>query len=268
MEPSKLESLKGKVIITTRAKEQQSVLCNLLSEIGAEVLDLPALIVGPPSNWNALDSALQDLNNFNWIIFSSANGVNAVDARLKILGKSLARCQKNLKIAAVGKKTENCLKELGANVNFVPPDFVAESLIKHFPSIDTNVKILLPRVESGGRNLIASSFNDQGAKVTEVAAYETCCPEDMPDITAKFISQGQVDAITFTSGKTVKHAVKLLDAKLGKQWKKSFAKIKIISIGPQTSINCYRYFNKIDEEANPHNIEGLVSACIKALGSS
>ena len=125
--------LHHKTIVLTRALEQQGEAHSLFKLKGARVLDLPALVIGPPKTWNDLDNALKALETFHWIVFSSSNGVRAVEVRLQRIGYSLASRSTNLKIAAVGRKTAMTLGSLGVDADFVPPKFVADSLIDHFP---------------------------------------------------------------------------------------------------------------------------------------
>lgn len=260
--------LAGWSIVVTRAQDQLGEARQLLQNEGAEVLDLPALVIGPPDQWDQLDEALADLANFHWIIFSSANGVASVEARLQRLGQSLSKRPKGLKIAAVGRKTAKQLESFGATTDFVPPDFVADSLIEDFPVSGYGMRMLMPRVQSGGRTILADAFREAGARIIEVPAYQSSCPESMPSATALAMSQGQVNVMTFCSGKTASHTAKLLLGQFGENWLDYLSPIKLISIGPQTSTSCYKHFGRMDYEANPHDLEGLVKACIEARASS
>ena len=121
----------------------------------------------------------------------------------------------SLKIAAVGRKTAQVLDDLGAAADFVPPSFVADSLIDHFPVSGWGLKMLLPRVQSGGRTLLADAFGEAGVRVVEVAAYESGCPATMPEPTATALEGGDVDAIAFSSGKTAEHTAQLLEQRFG-----------------------------------------------------
>ena len=257
--------LEGKTIIVTRAQEQQNEAKKSLQNLGALVLDLPALHIGPPDNWDALDKSLDDLNQFDWIIFSSANGVRFVEERLRIKNLSISNLPSHLKIAAVGRKTANYLKDVGANVDFVPPKFVADSLIEYFPEPKEGLKILLPRVQTGGRPVLGATFEKDGASVVEVSAYESRCPTSMPMNTFKALLNEEVDLLAFTSGKTVSHTCQLMTQYFGDKWIDKLLGVSIISIGPQTSLTCMRYLKRVDQEANPHDLEGLVKACIKEV---
>ena len=106
------QPLQHRTVVVTRAAEQQGEARELLEAKGANVLDLPALVIVPPDHWGPLDDALADLDNFHWLVFSSANGVLAVEQRLQRQQRSLCRLPKGLKIAAVGRKTARLLEEL------------------------------------------------------------------------------------------------------------------------------------------------------------
>ncbi|WP_392349939.1 uroporphyrinogen-III synthase [Parasynechococcus sp.] len=258
-------ALNGRTVIVTRAAEQQGEGRRLLEAEGARVLDLPALVIGPPDHWGPLDDALADLESFHWLVFSSANGVQAVEDRLQRQGRSLARRPPSLKIASVGRKTARLLTELGTEADFIPPEFVADSLIDHFPVSGWGLKMLLPRVQSGGRTVLADAFGEAGVRVVEVAAYESRCPSDMPENTAAALAAGDVDAIAFSSGKTAQHTATLLAHRFGERWSELVKGVQLISIGPQTSRHCRECFGRVDGEASPHDLDGLVRCCIQTM---
>lgn len=257
--------LQGRTVAVTRAEGQLGEARRLFEQQGATVLDLPALVIGPPDSFGPLDDALADLDNFHWLILSSSNGVEAVDARLRQQGSRLADRPRSLKIAAVGQRTAERLEALGAPADFVPPDFVADSLIDHFPVSGWGLRLLLPRVQSGGRTLLAEAFGEAGARVVEVAAYESRCPDSLPGPTLEALAGGNVDAITFSSGKTVKHTCRLLEASFGPDWRSRLERVALVSIGPQTSRQCLDQLGRLSDEANPHDLAGLVAATVRAL---
>jgi uroporphyrinogen-III synthase len=257
--------LAGRAVAVTRAETQLGAARRLFETAGAEVVDLPALVVTPPDEWGPLDDALEELHDFHWLVFSSGNGVAAVEQRLKRQGRSLSHRPSALRIAAVGRKTASQLEALGAPADFVPPNFVAESLVDHFPVSGWGLRLLLPRVQSGGRTLLAESFAAAGARVVEAAAYETRCPEGLPSPAVAAIEQGWLDAITFSSGKTVTHTAQLLEGAFGSTWPERLASVAVVSIGPQTSERCRQILGRVDAEADPHDLEGLVQACSRSL---
>ena len=258
--------LDGRVIAVTRAEQHLGEARGLFEQAGATVLDLPALVIGPPDTWGPLDDALAELEEFHWLVVSSANGVDAVEQRLRRMGSGLAHRPRGLKIAAVGRKTAARLEALGAPADFVPPQFVADSLIDHFPVSGWGLRLLLPRVQSGGRTLLAEAFGEAGARVVEVAAYESRCPEALPAATAAALAAGEVDAITFSSGKTVRHTAQLLEQQFAEGWRQQLEGVALVSIGPQTSQSCLQVLGRVDAEADPHDLDGLVAACGRALG--
>jgi uroporphyrinogen III methyltransferase/synthase len=123
--------LAGKTILVTRSAGQSSQFSDLLQQVGANVIEMPALVIGPPSSWEALDNAIANLSDFNWLILTSSNGIDYWFERLLSQGKD-ARALAKIKIAVVGKKTAAILKERGLQPDFIPPNFVADSLIEHF----------------------------------------------------------------------------------------------------------------------------------------
>ncbi|MEB3235336.1 MAG: uroporphyrinogen-III synthase [Cyanobacteriota bacterium] len=267
-----MSSLQGRCIGVTRAEAQASEARVLFEQAGARVVDLPALVITPPSDWGPLDDALAELESFHWLVISSSNGAEAVDARLRQRGSSLAHRPPGLKIAAVGRKTAQRLDELGAIADFVPPDFVADSLIEHFPSSAWGLRLLIPRVQSGGRSVLADAFAAAGARVVEVAAYETGCPAGLPSAAVAALNAGELDAITFSSAKTVRHTAQLLESAFGPDWRQRLdapvqgkAAVAVVSIGPQTSKACHSLLGRVDAEASPHDLSGLVQACNAAL---
>lgn len=257
--------LAGRTVVLTRAETQLGEARQLFERAGATVLDLPALVIGPPDHWGPLDDALADLDSFHWLVVSSANGAQAVDQRLRQLGSSLARRPRSLRIAAVGRRTALCLEDLGAPADFVPPRFVADSLLEHFPVSAWGLRILLPRVQSGGRTVLAEAFGEAGARVVEVAAYESRCPDTLPSATAAALQRKAADAIAFSSGKTVEHTARLLASAFGPDWARLLHGIAVVSIGPQTSRVCLEQLGRVDAEADPHDLPGLVDACARAL---
>jgi uroporphyrinogen-III synthase len=257
--------LDGRTIAVTRAERQLGSARRLFEAAGAAVVDLPALVIGPPDDWGPLDDALEELEQFHWILFSSANGVEAVQQRLARRGTCLAGRPRGVKIAVVGRRTASRLEELGAAADFVPPAFIADSLVEHFPVSGWGQRLLLPRVQSGGRTLLAEAFGQAGARVVEVAAYETRCPDALPTEALQALNQDRIDAITFSSGKTVSHTVQLLEAAFAQSWRERLSRTRVVSIGPSTSKRCRELLGRVDEEATPHDLEGLVVACTRAL---
>lgn len=257
------QPLLGKTILVTRSADQSSLFSELLQQQGATVVEMPALMIKPPSSWESLDHAIQHLGtsseqNFDWLILTSANGVEYFFNRLIELGKD-TRILTHTKIAVVGKKTATSLKERCLKPDFIPPDFVADSLVEHFPESLAGKRILFPRVETGGREVLVQELTAQGAEVVEVAAYESGCPDTIPPDALDALKNQTVDVITFASSKTVKNFHQLIANLLPEN---VLEKIWIASIGPQTSKSCYYLFGRVDIEAEEYTLEGLTTAII------
>lgn len=255
--------LRDKTILVTRAAGQSSEFAQLLQQQGALVMEMPALEIRPPSSWEALDEAIAHLSGFHWLILTSTNGVDYFFERLTSQGKD-ARALAGLKIAVVGQKTAASLQQHGLQPDFVPPSFVADALVEHFPEPLQGLNILFPRVETGGRDLLVQAFTAAGASVTEVPAYQSCCTQDLPPEVYQALSQRQIDAITFASSKTVECFCQILAAgsfESDRQPEENLIdNICIASIGPQTSAACLKRLGRVDVEAEEYTLSGLVQA--------
>lgn len=248
--------LRGKTILITRSAGQSSDLHDRLVMLGANVIEMPALEIGPPSSWEDLDCAIAHIADFDWLILTSTNGVDYFFARLTTHGKD-ARIAK-VKIAVVGEKTAQSLNQHGLQPDFIPPNFVADSLVEHFPEPLQGKKVLFPRVETGGREVLVKEFTAKGAEVVEVAAYESRCPQTISPEALIALQQQAVDVITFASSKTVKNFCQLL-AHGGA----NLDSVCIASIGPLTSKACQQQFGRVDIEAEEYTLEGLTQAIVQ-----
>lgn len=255
--------LKGQNILVTRAAEQSSQFSHLLLEQGANVLEMPALEIRPPSSWQGLDDAIANLTQFDWLILTSANGVESFFNRLATLGKD-ARALSKVKIAVVGKKTAATLKQQGLQADFIPPEYVADALCDHFPEALEGKKILFPRVETGGREVLVKELTQRGATVIEVAAYESGCPETIDSHLKTALQEHKINIITFASSKTVQNFYTLIQP-ICHDPLTLLEKVSIASIGPQTSKTCLELFGRVDLEAKEYTLEGLTDAIVQFI---
>lgn len=265
-------ALDGKTILVTRSAGQSSEFTRLLNEQGATVLEMPAIAITPPSSWQPLDDAIAHLDQFDWLILTSSNGVDYFCDRLAQGGHSLEALN-TVKIAVVGKKTSYALVQRGIEPDFVPPNFVADALVEHFPQKEqlVGLKILFPRVETGGRDVLVRELTQQGAIVTEVPAYESGCVQTVEPSIEHALRQGHIDVVTFASSKTVQCFAKLID-----RWAASpeaflnrsaiipnWDSICLASIGPQTSLSCRECFGRFTLEAAEYTLDGLTQAIVE-----
>ncbi len=250
--------LTHKTILVTRAASQSSQFTALLEAQGATVIEMPTLEIGPPSSWRDLDRAISHLEDFDWLILTSANGVEYFFDRLEAVTGERA-FSTNIKVAVVGEKTAKTLRRMGIPADFIPPDFVADSLVATFPEPLSGLRILFPRVESGGREVLVKEFSNQGAKVKEVAAYESYCPPAIAPPILVALQAKAIDVITFASSKTVRNFCQLLQA-AAPDWPSWVEQACIASIGPQTSQTCQSLLGRVDVEAQEYTLDGLTQA--------
>ena len=266
MSSSSLLPLAQKTILITRAKEQSSQFSLLLQQQGAKTIEMPALEILPPSSWDQLDLAIETLSSFDWLILTSANGVNFFFQRLKELGKDI-RLLGNIKIAVVGKKTASCLQQYHLTPDFIPPNFIADQLIDHFPESLKHQKILFPRVETGGREILVKELQKQEANIIEVPAYQSGCPDKIDAQAWEALQNKQINIITFASSKTVTNFYKLLQKALNTSSKVDILSLLdnvcLASIGPQTSKTCHELLDRVDLEAKEYTLEGLTKELVQ-----
>ncbi|WP_375514664.1 uroporphyrinogen-III C-methyltransferase [uncultured Nostoc sp.] len=255
--------LSGKTILVTRSVGQSSQFSDRLIALGATVIEMPTLEIGPPSSWEALDNAIAHLSDFDWLILTSTNAIDYFFERLNAQGKD-TRALAGVKIAVVGDKTAHCLKQRSLQPDFIPPNFVADSLVENFPEKLDGKKVLFPRVESGGREILVKELTLKGAKVIEVAAYQSCCPSGIPPEAELALQNRKIDVITFASSKTVQFFCQLTDKIFSNKSDASrfLEGVCIASIGPQTSKTCDFLFRRVDVEAQEYTLDGLTQALI------
>jgi uroporphyrinogen III methyltransferase/synthase len=241
----------GRRIVVTRAREQASELRTRLEQLGAEVIELPSIALEP------VDFSLPALDRYAWLVFTSANGVKAFfDEGLAGAGLD-ARALARARVAAIGPGTSEALVARGVRADLVPPRFVAESLLEAFPDPDGDgARVLVARAESA-RDVLPEGLTARGYEVEVLAVYRTVPVAPDADHLAR-VRAGEVDAVTFTSSSTVKNFC----AAVG-----PFAvpQPAVISIGPVTSETARELGLRVDTEADPHTIDGLVTAVLDTL---
>ncbi|NHC35309.1 uroporphyrinogen-III C-methyltransferase [Scytonema millei] len=249
--------LLGKTVLVTRSLGQSSQFCDRLVEMGATAIEMPALEIGAPSSWMGLDNAIAQLSDFDWLVLTSTNGVDYFFERLLAKGKD-TRALVGVKIAVVGQKTAQNLQQRYLQPDFIPPDFVADSLIETFPESLAGKKVLFPRVETGGREVLVKQFTAKGADVVEVPAYESRCPQSIAPEALEALQIHKVDIITFASSKTVRNFCQLI----APYNNINLDGVCIASIGPQTSKDCITHLGRVDIEAEEYTLDGLLQAIV------
>jgi uroporphyrinogen III methyltransferase/synthase len=248
----------GKRVVVTRTRQQIGAVSKLLSDLGADVIELPTIRITEPTNRMVFGELVQDAHTYDWIVFSSPNGVDAFFKMFYQLFDD-ARAIGGVRIAVIGPGTAAKIKEQHLAVDLMPEkDFVAEGLVQAFKdhySVE-NLKVLWVRGEEA-REVIANELTGMGAIVDEALAYKTVAEtEDNLEGLARLKEEG-AEVITFTSASTVEHFFNL-----GVALPEG---IKIASIGPVTSAALRERGKRVDVEAKQHTIPGLVAAVEKLL---
>jgi uroporphyrinogen-III synthase len=253
--------LAGRTILVTRARHQAGQLSEKLRALGAEVVEIPAIEIVPPASYAELDEALMNLSQYQWLIVTSANGVEALRARMLELEVGVGDFR-HVKIAAVGSATEWALVELGLKAAVTPQEYVAESLVEALGDLVDGKRALLARA-AAARDVIPDALRARGARVEVVDAYRTVIPvESVTAIRTCFGTSGRVpDAATFTSSSTVTNFLNLL-REAGVEAPKG---LRAVSIGPITSRTLREHRWAPAAEADPHDLAGLVEAVVRAL---
>jgi len=253
--------LAGKRIVVTRAHSQAEGLSSLLRGYGAEVIEAPVIEIRPPDSFEALDEALNNILQYDWLVLTSVNGVEALFSRLEPLGLSIDSLQ-HLKIAAIGPATEERIQDHGLVVDLVPPRYVAEEVVHLLRKQVKGERVLLVRAKVA-RDVIPEELRQSGAQVDVVEAYQTVIPEHAKERLQQVFADGAPDAITFTSSSTVKNFLSIV---LGTEIPAKLAKTKFASIEPVTSETLREYALPVHVEADEFTMDGLAQALVRELG--
>jgi uroporphyrinogen III methyltransferase/synthase len=246
----------GKGVVITRPQRQADDLARLLAAQGAHSIAFPTVSITQPSDWSELDCALSQLENYNWLIFTSANGVHFFFERLCQKGRDI-RDLKGIKIGCIGPATARQIEDRGIRVDLVPDEFIAEGLLKSFASMNlSGKKILIPRA-SRARDILPEGLKNQGASVDVVTAYQTIQSGRKKEELSAFINAGEVDVITFTSSSTVTNFVEIMG--------EGFIlppHVKIACIGPVTAATAVKAGFRVDIRQEEYTMEGLVQSLV------
>ena len=256
-------SLSGIKILVGRARHQAGALSTELRKLGATVLEIPFIEIRKPRSYKPLDGALRNLGNYDWLILTSVNGVEAMwdrMAKLRLTKTSLA----HLSIAAIGPATRKAIEKRGAKVDVVPEEYVAESVVRSLRRKVKARRVLLVRAKVA-RDVIPTELRNAGAHVDVVEAYETVVPESSRKRLQAALAnpRRRPNVVTFTSSSTVRNFSELLRARGNRR--KILAGILMASIGPVTSSTLRELRMPVDIAAEEFTIPGLVKAICNAL---
>jgi uroporphyrinogen III methyltransferase/synthase len=245
----------AKKVVVTRTRKQASALSSKLAAIGADVIEVPTIEIVPINADRKLESAFSK-EQYDWVFFTSANGVNEFREFLERSGKD-SRIISRSRICAIGTETGAALKAIGIRPDYIPPSFVAEEIVKHFEKKGRGLRSLILS-SAIARDVLPLGLKRAGFKVDIIDLYDTVVPEGSKELIEKALAAG-VDMVTFTSSSTVGNFLALV----GKKYKRALKGVKFASIGPVTSGALKKAGLTPHVEAKVYTIDGLVEAMSK-----
>lgn len=249
--------LSGRRVVVTRARAQASGLAARLRELGADVVELPAIRIESRIGAEEVRKAVNDLHSYALVCLTSANGVRLLFEALADAGLD-ARALAAATVAAIGPGTAAELAAHGIRADVVPESSVAEALVEALADVPVEGRPVLVARAAEGRDVLPEALRDRGAQVDVVALYETVA--EAPDAEAVEAAQG-ADYLTFTSSSTVRNLVAALDGRLPQD-------ARVVSIGPVTSEAAREEGLRVDAEAERHDVDGLVEALLADSAAS
>ncbi len=251
----------GKRVVVTRSKDQAGQLSSRLRQLGAEVLELPMIKLDHPVNRQSIVDVLLDVNAYDWLVFTSPNGVTRFFDYFFRQFKDL-RSIGGARIAAVGPGTAAKLRELHLEVDLMPKEAIGAKIAEEFSKFESveNLRICLLRAEVANREL-PQALEAQGAIVDDVPCYRTVAETEDPSGASQRLMESGADWVLFTSGSTVEHFHQRFDLP---RLAEKFKGLRLGSIGPETSKALVRCGVKPALEAREHTIEGLLEALLAA----
>jgi len=259
----KSQSLSGVRVLVGRARHQASALSSALRKLGATVIEIPFIEIRKPRSFKRLDSALTGLDSYDWLILTSVNGVEAMWERLTRLRLAKTNLRR-LHVAAIGPATKKAIEHHGGEVDTVPKEYVAESVVRSLRRRVKGKRVLLVRAKVA-RDVIPRELRLAGAKVDVVEAYETVVPYSSRPRLRRLLKdpRRRPRVVTFTSSSTVRNFVALLGPRNAR-----LDGILLASIGPVTSSTLRELGLRVDIEAKEFTIPGLVEAIQHSLSGT
>jgi uroporphyrinogen III methyltransferase/synthase len=249
----------GKRIVVTRPEDQAAGFIKALSELGAECLLFPTITILPPASWKELDKAIKNLSGYDWILFTSVNGVKYFFERLHCIKKD-ARYFKGITIGAIGPGTAAALTDMGLNPDLIPDQYWAEGVVEELKGFLLDGKrVLIPR-PAIARDYIPKKLTEMGATVDVAEAYQTVKPDYSQHQLSMLFKDSALDMITFTSPSTVDNFLALLE---GQSIFKEILKAKVACIGPITAQRAVEKGLKVDIVPDEYTVDALTRAILE-----
>ena len=243
------QPLFGKKIVVTRTREQASKLSKMLTMLGARAIELPVIKISRSNDMSPLHKAFKNISGYSWLVFTSQNAISIFFEELFFTGKD-TRSLGDIKIAAIGRATADELHKYGLKADLVPPEFIAESLLKEIQKHELKgSKILIPCAEDA-RPALTEGLKNSGADVDRIHIYTAQPPESADQGTVEQVKNA--DMITFTSSSTAKNFFSMIKS----------TNAELASIGPVTSETLRELGHNPHIEAEEFTVEGLVDTII------
>jgi uroporphyrinogen III methyltransferase / synthase len=249
--------LKGKTILTTRAASQSGSLRTKFEAVGARVIEIPTIEIRPVDDWTEVDVAISRLDEYQWLIFTSANAVDLFMARAQLMKKSITT-----PIAVVGSATARCVRDWGLQAAIVPKEFRAEGLLEAMPANLSGTSILFPRAEIA-REMLPVELRRRGAQVDVRVVYRTVKPDPQVNALQKITASERIDCIVFTSPSAVRNLAESVDQPIAEILKS----IAIAVIGPVTADAAKELGLTVGIIPEESTIDSLVVAVQQAIGN-
>jgi uroporphyrinogen-III synthase len=243
-----LQGLEGIRIVVTRAAHQAEELAAPFRALGANVILLPVIEIGPPLDREPLRAAAANCHQYDWIVFTSSNALSAFADELPFTASACTA-----RVAAVGAATREAAEARGFRVSLTPEEYVAESLVEAFDSEEMSGRRVLIPSAAITRDVVAERLSKRGARVEMVEAYRNVIPNRAARRVPDVFRDPYPDWVTFASSSAVNNLVKLAGAEV-------LSRVKIASIGPITTGAVRKHELSVAAEASPHSVEGLVQA--------
>ncbi|HEX9035617.1 MAG TPA: uroporphyrinogen-III synthase [Ktedonobacterales bacterium] len=250
--------LAGKRIAITRPPEQAAALAERLEALGAQTVPLATIAIAPIEDTAPLDAAIAGLSDYDWLVFTSVNGVAAFAARLAATGRGWD-ARGRARVAAIGPATARALEARGVGVDLTPDEYIAEGILDGLGNV-AGQRLLLARADIA-RRALADGLRLRGAVVDEVAAYRTVIQPVSPDAIHQALDGEPVDAITFTSSSTARGLLAGLAA-LGRDPRAALRGVALAAIGPVTAATLREAGLEPALVAEEYTVPGLVVALV------
>ena len=250
--------LAGRRVVVTRSRQQASKLVERVEELGGEAIEFPVIRIAEPEDYADFDNALENIGKYNWIVFTSVNGVEAFLKRMRQKRLDIRELA-GIKICAVGEATSEELGRYGLNVDLMPDSYTTGDLLHAMLGVvSSGDRVLLARADIASREL-SEGLKEKGVDFDDLIVYRNLADDPGRASTIDMLEGNEVDFITFTSSSTVKNFVSVL----GRDNIDKISGSKVVCIGPVTANTAREMGIRVDAVADVYTIDGLIDKLIR-----